>query len=113
MLEENRMFTEAADLFVKEMRLARERLPKSKYFERLAHYIYEFFSRYGESIDRLIKLALSFIFLMPLPLLLLYNPGVHMLQQIARLVCCSNTLKTLRPLLPYSCRSGRLRTSDF
>jgi uncharacterized protein YjbI with pentapeptide repeats len=82
-LEENRMFTEAADLFVKEMRLARERLPKSKYFERLAHYIYEFLSRYGESIDRLIKLALSFVFLMPLPLLLLYNPGVHMLQQIS------------------------------
>jgi uncharacterized protein YjbI with pentapeptide repeats len=82
-LEENRMFTDAADLFVKEMRLARECLPKNKYFERLAHYVYEFFSRYGESIDRLIKLALSFIFLMPLPLLLLYNPGVHMLQQIS------------------------------
>jgi hypothetical protein len=79
-LEANRMFTEAADLFVREMRLAREHLPKRNRFERLAHRIYELVSRYGESIDRPIKLALAFIALTPI-FLLLYIPEVHMLLQ--------------------------------
>ncbi len=74
-LEANRMFTEAADLFIKEMRLARKLLRKTNVFERLAHHIYEFVSRYGESVNRPIILAIATTLLASI-LLLLYNPGI-------------------------------------
>ena len=74
-LEANRMFTEAADLFIKEMRLARKLLRKTNVFERLAHHIYEFVSRYGESVNRPIILAIATTLLASI-LLLPYNPGI-------------------------------------
>jgi len=69
------MFTEAAGLFIREMRLARKRLPKTNIFEKLAHYIYELASRYGESVNRPIILAITTILFTPI-LLLTYNPGI-------------------------------------
>jgi len=74
-LEANRMFTEAADLFIKEMKLARKLLRKTNVFERLAHHIYEFVSRYGESVNRPIILAIATTLLASV-LLLPYNPGI-------------------------------------
>ncbi len=54
-LEENKMFTEAAGLFISEMRLARERLGwrrPGEFLEKLAHYFYDEVARYGESLER-------------------------------------------------------------
>jgi uncharacterized protein YjbI with pentapeptide repeats len=64
-LETNRMFTEAANLFVREMKLARRDLSwRRDLFEKVAHYLYELISRYGESINRPILLSLASIILM-------------------------------------------------
>jgi hypothetical protein len=76
-LEANRMFTEAADLFVREMKLARERLPWRNFLEKIAHYLYDCFSRYGESINRPILFGGVFIALMS-SFLLYFNPKVNM-----------------------------------
>ncbi len=54
-LEENRMFAEAGDLFVSEMRLARRRLSWKRIGdipEKLAHLFYDLIARYGESLGR-------------------------------------------------------------
>lgn len=74
-LEVNRMFTEAADFFVREMRLARQRLPRRNFLEKIAHCLYDILSRYGESINRPILFALSVNLLTPILLLLLPPPN--------------------------------------
>jgi len=59
-LESNRMFTQAADLFKREMALTREATPSTA--EKAAHIIYSALSEYGESITRpLVLLALLII----------------------------------------------------
>jgi uncharacterized protein YjbI with pentapeptide repeats len=50
-LEANRMFTEASDLYIKEMRNARKRL-SNKSPEKIAHLLYDGISRYGESMSK-------------------------------------------------------------
>ncbi len=51
-LEANRMFTEASDIYVKEMRNARKRINNKRVFEKAAHLLYDAISKYGESITR-------------------------------------------------------------
>jgi len=47
------MFNEASELFIREMRLARKRLKNFRgFFEWLAHQLYDWLSKYGESIFR-------------------------------------------------------------
>jgi len=57
-LESNRMFTEAADIFVREMKLSRKRLTWRDSGEIVAHQLYSWVSRYGESINRPVLLSL-------------------------------------------------------
>ncbi len=56
-LEGNRMFTEAADIFVREMKLSRKRLTWRDFGEITTHILYSGLSRYGESINRPIFLS--------------------------------------------------------
>jgi len=51
-LESNRMFTEASDLFIREMRISRERLGIKQLPEKIAHYLYDWIAGYGESVGR-------------------------------------------------------------
>ncbi len=54
-LEGNKMFTEAAELFINEMKLARKRLSwrnLGDISEKIFHYLYDAIARYGESIGR-------------------------------------------------------------
>jgi uncharacterized protein YjbI with pentapeptide repeats len=74
-LESNKMFTEAADLFIREMELARKFLSwRRNFFEKIAHFLYDIFSRYGESINRPVLFVLGVNFLAPILLLLLFPP---------------------------------------
>jgi len=62
-LENNRMFNEASNLFIREMKLLRRKLCFQKNpLELLSHYVYYFISRYGESVERPITLLLMLIF---------------------------------------------------
>jgi uncharacterized protein YjbI with pentapeptide repeats len=74
-LESNKMFTEAVDLFIREMELARKFLSwRRNFFEKIAHFLYDIFSKYGESINRPILFVLGVNFLAPILLLLLFPP---------------------------------------
>ena len=68
-LESNRMFTEASWFFIREMKLARDRLScrnLEEIPEKIAHYIYDCVARYGESIARPIAWFLLLIFISPI-----------------------------------------------
>ena len=62
-LENNRMFTQASGLYIREMRLSRKLIPKWNLAERIAHILYDGISDYGESIGRPILLLAFLIFL--------------------------------------------------
>jgi len=69
-MEENRLFTESAHLFVKEMKLSRRRMSwRRDLFEIIAHHLYRLISRYGESINRPVMLSLLAVVGMALLLL--------------------------------------------
>ncbi len=73
-LENNRMFNDAANLFVREMKLLRKSMSWRKdFFEKCVHYIYETVSRYGESINRPVILSFTFLLAMTFFLVSLYS----------------------------------------
>ena len=61
-LENNRLFNEASNLFVREMQLSRMNLSWGRdFFEKVAHHVYGWISRYGESVNRPVIITLGFI----------------------------------------------------
>lgn len=75
-LESNRMFTEAADIFVREMKLSRKRLTWRDSGEIITHQLYSWVSRYGESINRPVVISLVTIFLNAAIIQYAYSCGV-------------------------------------
>jgi len=73
-LESNRMFTQAADLFKREMTLTRE--ATSSRIERFANWLYSAISEYGESITRPLILLVSLIIVITAAIIALMIPTV-------------------------------------